>query len=90
MFYFVLKNILVVLVAVIAVVLVKAVFNSKKSTIIQSNTYASVSGISSIKHENSAKRVSECILGAEETLKNETIDNFSIENFYDLLNKGIN
>lgn len=86
MLYFVLINIFVILAAVIIAIVVKAAFKSNKVPMVQSNIYATVSGIPSIRHDNSSKKVSESIAGAKNTLKKENIDNFSIDEFYDLMN----
>ncbi len=47
-----------------------------------SNRIHSPVGVSMIKHDNFSKQVSECIAGAQKTMENEGVTNFSINNFY--------
>lgn len=80
-------NLVIVIISVVMVVLFKSLKTYKNAPMMQSNIFQTSKGILSIIHENNSKKVSESIEGAEKTLKAVKVDDFSIDSFFDSLNK---
>lgn len=80
-------NLTIVILSVVAVVLFKSLKVYKNAPMVQNNISETSKGILSIIHENNSKKVSESIKGAEKALKTAEINNFSIDIFFNSLNK---